>query len=316
MNKNILILGGTGMVGRNLQSSFKQNNLEGIFVGRGENDRYNLLDYNKVKQLFSEFKPNTVTMLSAVVGGINFNLRNPAKLIKENTIMGLNILDACVEFGVENLYITSTCCAYPKFCQVPFKEEDICASKSEETNRPYSMSKELIIQASQAYQQQYGLKSTCFVLANLYGPFDNFNLQNSHVIPALIRKFIEAKENKSPQVECWGSGKNGSTREFLYSGDVAEALIKAISINFSYELPINLGTGQDISIYDLAYLIKELAQYEGEIVFNGALDGQPKRRLDVSRAKNILNWESKTSLRDGLIKTIQWYKENKNNIKD
>jgi GDP-L-fucose synthase len=303
--KNILIAGGTGGVGMNLQASFIKHNLQGTFVGR-KGGLYDLTDYNKTKQLFYDTEPNIVIFLSANVGGIGYNKANPAFLIRDNLKMGINVLDACILFKVENLYITSTCCSYPKFCPTPQKEDDLWNGQEEETNRAYGVAKKTIITMSQAYRQQFGLKTTCFILANLYGLYDTFDPKRSHVVPALIKKFIEAKEKNKPTVECWGSGS--ATRDLLFSGDVADLLTKVIIDRFDHDEPINIGSGKDISIYDLAYLIKELTGYSGNIVFTGEVsDGQPKRLLDVSRAKELLNWTATTSLEEGLKRTIDWY---------
>lgn len=308
MNK-ILILGGTGMVGKSLQQVFFNKNLNGVFIGSGQNKEFDLTNYDKVNKLFEKIKPNIVIHAAAKVGGIGFNKRNPGYLIKDNLQMGINVLDACVEYKIDNLYITSTCCSYPKFCPIPFKEDDLWNGKEEETNSPYGCAKKTIIKMSQAYREQYSLKTTCFVLANLYGPYDNFDLQDSHVIPALINKFVNAKNNNLPTVSLWGTGE--ATREFLYAPDCAEAIVNAVISDFDYSEPINLGTGKEISIKNLATLIKELVGYNGDIVCSGEVsDGQPRRCLDVNRAKQMLNWEAKTSLREGLIKTIEWYQKN------
>jgi GDP-L-fucose synthase len=307
----ILITGGTGMVGNNLKKSFADNNLQGLFVGRGKDNQYNLLDYNKTQQLFSDTNPDIVVFAAANVGGLEYNKNNPGYLIRDNLRMGLNILDACVEFNVSQLYITSTCCSYPKYCQVPFKEDDLWKDKEEETNRAYGIAKKTIIAASQYYRQQFGLKSTCFIMANLYGKHDNFNPNSSHVVPALIKKFVEAKENNLPEVKCFGTGN--ATRDLLNAQDCAQAIAHTILSQFDYPEPINLGTGKDISIYDLAHLIAKLVGYtDGKIVFSGEVgDGQPKRLLDVSRAKQLLNWEAAISLEDGLKETIEWYRQNR-----
>lgn len=308
--KNILITGGTGFLGKNLQNSFKEHNITGSFIGRGKNKEYDLLSYEKTLNLFSETKPNIVIHAAANVGGIGYNKKNPAHLIKDNLQMGINVLDACLEFEVENLYITSTCCSYPKFCPAPFKEDDLWNGKEEESNSPYGCAKKTIIKMSQAYRQQYGMKATCFILANLYGIYDNFDLESSHVVPALIRKFVEAKENNKSYVECWGTGT--ATRDLFAAHSLSDILTKVVVNQFDHHEPINLGTEKDIAIKDLALLIKELVGFDGEIVFTGEVsDGQPIRRLDCSRAKQLLNWQNEVSLKDGLIKTIEWFKNNR-----
>lgn len=310
---NILIAGGTGMVGTNLQQSFLNNGLVGTFVGRGKNNEYNLLDYQKTRNLFAETKPEVVVFASANVGGINYNINNSATLIRDNLLMGINMLDACVEFKVSNLYITSTCCAYPEILPMPMKEDDLWNGFPQISNSGYGIAKKTIMKMSQDYRAQYGLKSTCFILANLYGSHDNFNLKSSHVVPALIRKFLKAKENNNATVECWGTGT--ASRDLFFSSDLANILTKVVQDRFDYPEPINLGTGVEISIKDLAYLIKDLTGYHGQVVFTGEVsDGQPRRCLDVSRAKALLNWTAQTDLKTGLIKTIEWYQANKQTI--
>src|ERR1700733_1205261 len=309
MGMTILITGGTGGVGKNLQTSFQRNNLSGLFVGR-EGGKYDLTCYDKTRQLFLDTRPTTVVFLSANVGGIGYNKANPASLIRDNLLMGINMLDAAVEFNIRNLYITSTCCSYPKFCSIPQKEDDLWNGFPEETNSGYGISKKTIIKMSQDYREQFGLKTTCFILANLYGLYDTFDPNRSHVVPALIKKFIEAKETNKPFVECWGTGK--ASRDLLFSGDVCDIITKSIINHFDYHDPINVGSGSDITIYDLAHLIKELTGYHGNIVFTGEVsDGQPKRLLDTSRAKKLLNWTATTTLTDGLKQTIAWYQENR-----
>jgi len=306
----ILTLGGTGMVGENLQKSFHNKNLQGIFVGKGINNEYNLLDWNKTHKLFSETHPEVVIFAAANVGGIQYNMNNAGTLIRENLLMGINVLDACLEFKVSNVYIPTTCCAYPKLCKTPFSEDDLWEGLPEFSNSAYAIAKKTILKMSQDYRQQFGLKTTCFISANLYGPHDHFDLKNSHVIPALINKFINAKENNLPFVECWGTGT--ATRDMFFAPDLADVLTDCVINNFDHSEPINLGTGTDISIKDLALLIAELTNYDGNIVFTGQVsDGQPKRLLSVARAKQLLNWEAGTSLRRGLKETIAWYQENK-----
>jgi GDP-L-fucose synthase len=310
----VLITGGTGMVGKNLQVAFQQQDIQGTFVGR-DGGRYDLTDWNKTKKLFSDTCPNVVVHAGANVGGIGYNKENPASLTRDNLKMGIHVLDACLEYGVEHLYITSTCCSYPKFCRVPFSEDDIWKDYPEETNAGYGIAKKTIMKMGQDYRQQYGLKNTCFILANLYGSHDNFNLRSSHVIPALIRKFVSAQENNEPQVSCWGTGM--ATRSFLFVEDLAQVLTQAVRERFDHSQPINLGTKEEISIYKLAYLIKDLTGYQGEVVFDGSVsDGQPRRLLDVSRARHLLSWEAPTLLKDGLAKTIAWYRSNQHLITD
>lgn len=311
MAKKILISGGTGMVGANMQSSFSKHNLDGIFLGRGKNLEYDLTSQSKTRKLFNDIKPDVVIHLAANVGGIAYNKSNPGKLIRDNLQIGINVLDACKDHNVEFVYNVSTCCSYPALCPTPFKEDDIYNGPEEITNSPYGSAKKSIMKMGQGYRQQYGMKITTFIPANLYGYFDNFNLETSHVIPALIRKFLHAKENNLSQVFCWGDGGKSASRDFLFAEDLANIITKSVISQFDYPDPINLGTGEETYISDLAKTIAKLTNYEGEIVFTGEVsNGQPRRVLDTSRAKETLGWVAETKLEDGLIKTIEWVKNN------
>jgi GDP-L-fucose synthase len=310
----ILITGGTGMVGKNLQQSFSDKGIQGVFVGRGQNNQYDLCDWDKTRKLFSDIKPDIVIHAGANVGGIGYNLANPASLIRDNLKMGINVLDACVEFKISNLYITSTCCAYPERPPtMPMIEDELWFGFPEVSNSGYGIAKKTIMKMAQDYRQQYGLKSTSFILANLYGMHDHFDLKNSHVVPALIRKFSEAKENNSEAVECWGDGT--PTRDLFFCKDLGDILTQIVINRFDYPQPINLGTGKDIAIDNLASLIASKIGYKGLIIFKGAVsNGQPKRVLNVSRARQLLSWQATTSLEDGLSQTIEWYRANKDSI--
>jgi GDP-L-fucose synthase len=248
--------------------------------------------------------------MAAVCGGILANKNSPADFLQKNIEMASNLFEAARQAGCTKIYTLGSVCAYPKFCSVPFKEDDLWNGYPEETNAPYGIAKRTLLMLGQTYRQQYNIGGAHLIPVNLYGEHDHFNLINSHVIPALIRKFEAAIETKSSTVECWGTGE--ATREFLYAGDAANAIVKAIVMGLDTDLPINLGTGTDISIRDLAYLIKELTGFTGEIVFNGSVsDGQPKRMLDITRAKEMLDWNAETNLRTGIIRTIDWYRHNK-----
>lgn len=312
MKDSILILGGTSMVGKNLQQSFKEQGLEGIFIGRGQNDEYNLLSATKTNHIFEQFSPKKIIFLSGNVGGIKKNLNESATLIHDNLQMGINVLNACRDFKIENLYIGSTTCMYPAITKrFPFKEDDIFEGAEHESNRAYSTAKRTIMVMANAYRKSFGLKSTCLIFANLFGFHDHFNdLENSHVVPALIEKFVIAKRDNLPEVKCWGSGK--ISRDLFFCKDLSDTLVDIVKSNFDHDEPINLGTGVETYISDLAEMIKELVGYQGRIIFDGSVsDGQLRRALDTTRAYNLLNgWKAKTSLRDGLIETIQWYREN------
>lgn len=308
----VFITGGNSFLGHHLLSLFDK---AGIEYYAPSSSIINLLDYEDTRSYlenkFSGFGGyNAVLHLAAKCGGIQANSNNPADFLRENTQMGLNVYELARHFEIPYVYSLGTVCMYPKYGKIPLREDEIWEGFPEETNAPYSQAKRTLLMLHQTYREQYGMKGAFLVPVNLMGEFDSFHPNKSHVIPALIKKFVDAEEQGSFQVNCFGSGY--ATREFLYAGDAAEAIFQVVSSLFDYEQPINLGTGKDILIKDLAYLIKELVDFDGEIVFDGSVsDGQPKRRLDVSRAKEVMNWEAKTSLREGLIKTIDWYRKNK-----
>lgn len=305
----VLITGGTGFLGKHLQEKFLNHpEIDPIFIGSKD---YNLIDSDQVAEAFAEYAPHVVLHCAAVCGGILANKNRPADFIRDNTQMALNVYEIARLTEVQKVYSLGSVCAYPLHCPVPFKEDDIWNGKPEITNFPYAQAKRTLLLLSQSYREQYGIGGAHLIPVNLFGPSDHFDLINSHVIPALINKFVNAVKEKKQTVECWGTGE--ATREFLYAGDAAEAIVKAITSKLDTDLPINLGTGKDISIKDLAYLIGSLTGFTGQIIFNGQVsDGQPKRRLDVSRAKQLLDFEAKTSLRDGLINTIEWYRKDLN----
>ena len=309
--KRIVVTGAgkNGFLGKHVKKAFanhiESNSMDIKYVG----SEYNLTHREMTNQLFMDLKPDVVVHMAAVCGGILANKNRPADFLRDNTQMGLNIYEAARMFKCKTIYTLGSVCCYPLLCPVPFKEDDIFNGEPERTNFPYGQAKRTLLMLGQTYREQYGIGGAHLIPVNLHGPFDHFDLINSHVIPALINKFINAKENNLPSVPVWGSGDK-ITREFLFAGDCAEAIVKAVTMELDTPLPINIGTGKDISIKDLAYLIRQLTEYTGEIVFTGEVsDGQPKRRLDVSRAKEIIGFEAKTSLEEGLKKTIKWYME-------
>jgi GDP-L-fucose synthase len=305
----ILCTGGTGFLGKHVQEAFKNSEHEVWFPNRR---KLHLGDQNCVWDV-CEYAPDVILHMAALCGGILANQNSPADFLHENVDMGSHIY-SCAKVlkksGVDvKVYSLGSVCAYPKFCPVPFKEDDLWNGYPEETNAPYGMSKRLLLMLSQTYRQQYQIGGAHLIPVNLYGEYDHFDPTNSHVIPALIRKVHNAIQNNLPTVECWGTGE--ATREFLYAGDAAEAIVKAIDTGLDTDLPINLGTGTDISIKDLIILISTLMEYKGQIVFTGEVsDGQPKRVLDVSRAKKLLGWKANTSFLEGLLRTISWYRQN------
>jgi GDP-L-fucose synthase len=306
----LLITGGTGFLGKHVAKRFTEFSFNQLDLIRPSSKGLNLLDREFAIRMVVAQKPDIILHMAAVCGGILANKNSPADFLQKNIEMASNLFEAARQAGCTKIYTLGSVCAYPKFCSVPFKEDDLWNGYPEETNAPYGIAKRTLLMLGQTYRQQYNIGGAHLIPVNLYGEHDHFNLINSHVIPALIRKFEAAIETKSSTVECWGTGE--ATREFLYAGDAANAIVKAIVMGLDTDLPINLGTGTDISIRDLAYLIKELTGFTGEIVFNGSVsDGQPKRMLDITRAKEMLDWNAETNLRTGIIRTIDWYRHNK-----
>lgn len=302
-DKRVTVTGGAGFLGRFVVRKLQERGCQNIFVPRSQD--YNLEDNEAVKRLYQDAKPDIVIHLAAVVGGIGANRENPGKFFYKNLIMGAQMMEQGRLSGIEKLTAIGTVCAYPKFTPVPFKEEDLWNGYPEETNAPYGLAKKMLLVQSQAYRQQYGFNSIFLLPANLYGPGDNFDLNTSHVIPALVRKAVDAKERGEKQIVVWGTGK--VTREFLYVEDAAEGIVLATE-KYNKSVPVNLGAGFEISIKDLAQLICELTGFEGELEWDTSKpDGQPRRMLDTTRAKKEFGFEATTSFRDGLKKTIEWY---------
>lgn len=298
----VLITGGTGFLGKHVVKQF----IDKATVFAPSSKDLDLTNRKKSEMYINDIKPDVILHMAALCGGILANKNSPADFLHKNIDMTSNIYHIANEMGCKTIYSLGSVCAYPKYCPTPFNEDNLWNGYPEETNAPYGIAKRVSLMMHQTYREQYDFKGAHLIPVNLYGEYDHFDLTNSHVIPALIRKFTTATNYDLSHVECWGTGE--ATREFLYAGDAAEAISKAVLSGFDSEQPINLGTGQEISIKDLANLIKELTGYEGEIVFNGTVsDGQPKRMLDVSKAKNLLGWSANTSFKDGLIKTILWY---------
>lgn len=314
---NIVITGAgkRGFLGKHVKNSFHKLAMGGChdvtFFGSG----IDLTDARETELMFREFKPDVVVHMAAICGGILANKNSPADFLTKNTLMSVYIYEAARKYQERydkkvRIYTLGSVCSYPKHCPVPFKEDDLFNGYPEETNAPYGQAKRTLLMLGQTYREQYGIGGAHLIPVNMYGEYDHFDLINSHVIPALINKFINAKDNNLPSVPVWGTGE--ATREFLYAGDCATAIAMAVSQRLDTPLPINIGTGKDISIKDLAYLLRQMIDYKGEIVFTGEVsDGQPERRLDVSRAKEVLGFEALTSLEEGLEKTIAWYKENR-----
>jgi len=305
--KRVLVTGGAGFLGTNVVNKLQQQGCKSISVPRSTD--YNLVEMESVKRLYREAKPDIVIHLAARVGGIGANMKNPGSFFYENLVMGVQMMDQGRIFGVEKFVAIGTICAYPKFAPIPFREEDLWNGYPEETNAPYGLAKKMLLVQSQAYRQQYGFNSIFLLPVNLYGPGDNFDLESSHVIPALIRKFVEAKEKGERRIVAWGTGK--PTREFLYVEDAAEGIVLATE-KYNKPEPVNLGAGFEISIKELAELICELTGFYSVIEWDTSRpDGQPRRCLDVSRAKREFGFEARMDLREGLKRTIEWYRSSR-----
>lgn len=302
--RRVVITGGMGFLGKYVVEKLKNKGCRNLFIPR--HGDYDLTIKDNIISMYNDFKPDIVIHLAAAVGGIGANMKNPGRFFYDNLIMGIQLMEYARLKKIEKFVSIGTTCSYPKYCEVPFKEEDLWQGYPEKTNAPYGLAKKMLIVQSEAYRQQYNFNSISLILANLYGPGDNFDLETSHVIPAIIRKCIEAKKNKCSVIELWGSGS--VTREFLYVDDAAEGIILASEL-YNESSPINIGTGEEISINELAVLIAKLTGYDGIINWNtGKPDGQPRRALDVSKAQKLFGFKAVTGLEEGLIKTINWYK--------
>lgn len=305
LNKHVLVTGGAGFLGSFILEKLQARGCQHIFVPRRKD--YDLTQIEAVRRLYREAKPDIVIHLAAVVGGIGANRLNPGKYFYENAIMGLQMMEEARLNNVEKFVATGTICAYPKFTPVPFREEDLWNGYPEETNAPYGLAKKMMLVQSQAYREQYGFNSIFLLPVNLYGPRDNFDLESSHVIPALIRKCLESKETKAEHLVAWGDGS--PTREFLYVEDAAEGILLATELYNSSE-PANLGAGHEIAIKDLVGMIARLTGYQGQIKWDTTRpNGQPRRALDTSKAERLFGFKAKMPLEEGLRRTIEWYEQ-------
>ena len=299
---NVLVTGGAGFLGTHVVDRLRAKGLDPFVPRRSD---YDLTVAADTERLFADARPELVLHLAAEVGGIGANQANPGRYWYANLMMGAHVLEQSRLHGVGKVVIAGTICAYPKFAPIPFREEDLWSGYPEETNAPYGIAKKTLLVGAQGYREQYGTNAVFLLPVNLYGPRDNSNLETSHVIPALIRKMLEARDRGEPKIVLWGDGS--PTREFLYVDDCAEGIVLAAE-RYDGPEPVNLGTGNEISIRDLAALIAELTGYDGEIVWDtDKPNGQPRRRLDVSRAEALFGFRASTPLREGLERTIAWY---------
>ena len=302
-SKRVMVTGGSGFLGRHVVAALRRHGCHDVIVVRKA--QHDLTNEPDVRRLFQEIKPDVVIHLAAVVGGIGANRDNPGTFFYQNVMMGALTMEQARLAGVEKFVGVGTICEYPKLAPVPFLERDLWNGYPEETNAPYGIAKKMLLVQGQAYREQYAFDAIHVLPVNLYGPHDNFDPASSHVIPALIRKFLEAVESGADEVVCWGTGS--ATREFLYVEDCAEAIVLATE---SYDRPeaVNLGAGFEISIRDLAELIADLTGFKGHLVFDRTKpDGQPRRSLDVTRARNAFGFAATTDFRTGLMRTIEWY---------
>ena len=307
-HKRITITGGKGFLGKHLIRAFERRGCRHLSVA--DLPEYNLTRIEDVRRLYDDQRPDIVVHLAAKVGGIGFNQQNPGSLFYDNIMMGIPLLhEGCLR-KIGKFVALGTICAYPKFTPVPFREDDLWNGYPEETNAPYGLAKKMMLVQAQAYRQQYGFNAIFLLPVNLYGPGDNFDPRSSHVIPALIKKCVDAVDRGDPEIVVWGTG--GATREFFYVEDAAEAICLATE-HYDKPEPVNIGAGFEISIRELVGLIVELTGFKGRIVWDASKpDGQPRRMLDTSRAFREFDFRAATDFREGLKKTIEWYRGREN----
>jgi GDP-L-fucose synthase len=314
--KRVVVTGGAGFLGSFVLEELKRRGATDIFVPKME--EFDLTDRDAIRRLFDktlagvDARNMIILHLAAHVGGIGANREHPAEFFYDNLMMGVELMHQAWQRSVGKFVAIGTVCAYPKHTPVPFKEDDLWNGYPEETNAPYGLAKKMLLVQAQAYRQQYGFNAIYLLPVNLYGPRDNFNLDSSHVIPALIRKAIEARESGMKQLQVWGDGS--PTREFLYVEDAADGIVTAAE-KFNGADPVNLGSGYEISIRDLAEMITRLVDFEGELSWQtDKPNGQPRRGLDVTRARQLFGWQARMPFEDGIRRTIAWYQENRDRI--
>ena len=306
-DRRVVVTGGAGFLGRYVVAGLRRRGTRHIHVPRSA--EYDLVSLDGVVRMYNDMKPDVMIHLAAVVGGIGANRAHPGEFFYKNLMMGVQLIEQGRLRGLEKLVAIGTVCSYPKFTPVPFREEDLWNGYPEETNAPYGLAKKMLLVQSQAYRQEYGFNSVFLLPVNLYGPGDNFDPTSSHVIPALIKKCVDAVESGAEEIECWGTG--AASREFLYAADAAEGILLATEYYNGAE-PVNIGSGAEITIRELVETIARLTGFRGRIRWDSSQpDGQPRRRLDVSKAKAYFGFEAHTSFEDGLQATIDWYRANR-----
>ncbi len=306
-NKKVVVTGGAGFLGHFVIDGLTKRGCKHILVPKIED--YDLVKIEDINRMYENMNPDIVIHLAAVVGGIGANREHPGEFFYKNLMMGVQLIEQARLRNIKKFVAIGTVCAYPKFTPVPFKEDDIWDGYPEETNAPYGLAKKMLLVQSQSYRQEYGFNSIFLLPVNLYGPGDNFNPNSSHVIPALIKKCIDAIDSKADYIECWGTGS--ASREFIYAADAAEGILLATEHYNGFE-PVNIGAGFEISIKDLVEKIAKLTGFKGEIRWDSSKpDGQPRRMLDVSRAKKYFGFEANTTFDEGLKATIDWYRNHK-----
>jgi GDP-L-fucose synthase len=303
IERRIAVTGGSGFLGAALLARLETAGYRQLFTPRRRN--YDLTQAAQVEQFYADAKPEAVIHLAALAGGIGANMRRPGDFFYQNAVMGIQLIEYARRTGVEKVVVIGTVCAYPKFTPAPFHEEELWNGYPEETNAPYGVAKKMLLVQAQAYRQQYGMNVIYLLPANLYGPRDNFDPDTSHVIPALIRKCIDAKRAKRAEIVCWGTG--APSREFLYVDDAAEAIRLALE-RYDQPAPVNIGTGREVTIKELAERIATLTGFTGRLTWDVSRpDGQPRRVLDTTRAERAFGFRAGTSLEEGLKRTIGWY---------